>query len=72
MEMPWIEGDIAAAVCPCCQDLVHARIVRRSVGFPRTRFVVSGLLVHVCDVCDTILGAPRQSIAQLRQGGLAR
>jgi hypothetical protein len=24
----------------------------------------------VCDVCDTVLGVPRQSIPQLRQGGI--
>lgn len=38
--------------------------------FPRTRFVVGGLLVQVCEVCDTLLGVPRQSIPQVRQGGI--
>lgn len=70
METPWIEGETASAVCPACQDLVHARLVRRSMQFPRTRFVVGGLLVQVCEVCDTLLGVPRQSIPQVRQGGI--
>jgi hypothetical protein len=70
MEAPWTEGEMAAAVCPSCRELVRARLVRRGLDFPRTRFVVAGLLVHVCEVCDALLGVPRQSIPQLRQGGL--
>ncbi len=70
METPWTEGDTASAECPSCRNLVRARLVRRAIDFPRTRFVVSGLLVQVCGVCDALLGVPRQSIAQIRQGGL--
>ena len=70
METPWTDGDTASAVCPSCRDLVRARLVRRALEFPRTRFVVGGLLVQVCEVCDALLGVPRQSIPQMRQGGL--
>ena len=67
MEAPWKLGDTASAHCPQCGDLVTATYARRSLSLPRTRLKVRDVLVSVCGACDSILGLPRQSMAQLRE-----
>jgi hypothetical protein len=72
MEAPWKAGDTASVGCPQCGNLVTARYAHRSVQMPRTRLLVHNVLVCVCSACNTMLGLPRQSMAQLREVGVGK
>jgi uncharacterized protein YbbK (DUF523 family) len=72
MKNGWTLNDAVNAVCPGCDKLVTSRFEYRTVTLSRTRLRVRNVLVDVCPECDTTIHIPRQSIAQLREAGVAK
>lgn len=72
MKSMWSAGDIVACNCPNCRQVVQSRFELRNVRMPRSRLSVPNVLVDVCNLCDSVIGIPSQSIPQLREAGWAK
>lgn len=68
----WNAGDMGSNECPRCKTLVRTRYEHRTVQMQGTQIAVPDVLVAVCTQCDHTVNIPRQSIAQLREVGLAK
>lgn len=67
MQAPWHEGDTSATNCTVCRKQVNARFETRDLRMNRSAVTFSNILVSVCDECDSMIGLPRQSVAQIRE-----
>jgi len=68
----WTANDSFRAVCPACRKVVESRFEYRTVRLGRTRLCVRDVLVDVCPTCDGTIYIPPQSLAQLREAGVAK
>lgn len=62
----YMEGDKSRAVCSDCEDLVVTTFIRRDVSFSDGIGTVKGILVAVCDQCNTVVGIPAQSTPAIK------
>ncbi|GAC1651298.1 MAG: hypothetical protein NVS4B3_11670 [Gemmatimonadaceae bacterium] len=72
MHAPWKVGDKIARECPTCRTLVRSSYEFRTIRMPRSRLRVRDVLVDICPGCGGMLGVPRQSLAELREAGVAK
>ena len=72
MKNRWSANDSFRAVCPACRKVVASRFEYRTVRYARTRLCVRDVLVDVCVECDETIYVPPQSVAQLREAGVAK
>ncbi len=72
MKSLWNAGDVVACNCPNCRKVVQSRFELRNIRMPRSRLSVPNVLVDVCNLCDSIISIPSQSIPQLREAGWAK
>ncbi|GAC1480270.1 MAG: hypothetical protein NVS1B4_25330 [Gemmatimonadaceae bacterium] len=72
MYAPWKVGDAVASDCSVCGKLVWAHFELRTVTIPGSRLRVRDVLVNCCPDCAGVVGIPRQSLAQLREAGVAK
>jgi hypothetical protein len=72
MKALWNPGDIVACNCPNCRQVVQSRFELRTVRMERSRLRVPNVLVDVCNLCNSVIGIPSQSIPQLREAGWAK
>lgn len=60
------ENDTGRALCGECKAITETTYVIRDVNLSDGSGVLSGLLVGVCNTCDTICSMPDQSVEKVR------
>lgn len=65
-------GDYISNTCPRCNKRVRSRLELRSVELVRTRLVVPDVMVDVCPACGHMISIAPDSVAQLREAGVAK
>lgn len=55
------------AVCYKCEDIPTITYLARDVPFSDNRGVVEGLLVGVCDDCDSVITTHPQSTTKIKE-----
>ena len=55
------------AICETCAQMVSMTFRCRDVQFDDGSGIVEGILVGVCDDCDTVVAAPPQSPPAIRK-----
>lgn len=59
------EGDTSRAICETCGSIQPTTYRRRTVPFRHREGQVSGVLVGVCNACDTVVSIPQQSVPRI-------
>ncbi len=55
-------GDKSRAICPQCEQIRSPTFAERDVPLSSGTGMVHDVLVGVCDVCDTVVSVPQQSV----------
>jgi hypothetical protein len=59
------EGDKKQALCEKCQSITLSTYHRRTVPINDGTGIVNNLLVGVCDICNSVVTIPHQSVPEI-------
>src|SRR3989338_585811 len=59
-------GDKGKAICESCKEIAPTTFAYRDVPFSDSPGKVKGILVSVCDKCDSVVAVPSQSTPAIK------